>query len=137
MPSSFALPPVGYCRGTMPSQAGKLASLMKRGSVADGSYDGGGNNRPDARDLADTGAAGVCVGDLLQLRREFLDLLFDELPLVPQHADQVAHLGCQVSIGVLQRTSAMAALSLAGVVANHQAAFEQESAQLVDHCRAP
>jgi uncharacterized protein GlcG (DUF336 family) len=40
MPSSFALPPVEYWRGTIPGPCCELSSLAKGSTVTDGSHDG-------------------------------------------------------------------------------------------------
>jgi hypothetical protein len=94
MPSSFALPPVEYWRGTTPSHAAKSRPLTERSSVANGGDDGRGDDRSDAWDLTDTSATRICSRNAFQLRSEFFDLLFYGLPLAPQYVDEVPHLRC-------------------------------------------
>jgi len=76
----------------------EVSPLTEGSAVADGGNDGRGHDRSNAWYLANAGATRVCSRDPLQLRGEFFDLLFNRLPLAPQHADEVAHLRCQITL---------------------------------------
>lgn len=62
---------------------------------------------PDAWDLPYACASCICGRDTFQFQAELFDLLLNELPLIPQHADQVPHLRRQVGLGVLQNVSGL------------------------------
>src|ERR1700733_9527577 len=70
----------------------ELSTLAKGGSVADGSDDGRRYHWADAGDLSDARAACIRSRDPFQLIVQLFDLLFNKLPLAPEHVDQVAHL---------------------------------------------
>ena len=73
----------------------KVPAPTKGGAVADRRDDGRRHNRPDPGNLTDAGAPCIAGGDPFQLIAERFDLLFNELPLPPQHVDQVAELPYQ------------------------------------------
>ena len=114
----------------------EVSPLMEGSSVADSRDDGCCYDRSDAWDLTDASAPRVCSGDPLQLRGEFFDLLFDCLPLTPQHVDEIAHLWCQVCFRVLEDVR-HGGLQLRWRLRKHHPSFEQEGPQLVDDGRAP
>ena len=95
----------------------EVSSLAEGRAVADRGNNGGRHHGSDAWDLTDAGAARVCIGDTLQLFGKLLDLLLHGLPLTPQDIDGVAHLWCQVRVGVLEDVG-HGGLSFAGVCAN-------------------
>ncbi len=72
------------------------------GAVANSSNDGGGDNWSDPRDLTYPRASGIRGRDPFQFQVELFDLLFNELPHIPEHVDQASHLRRQVRLGVLQ-----------------------------------
>src|SRR5579862_1614725 len=131
MPSSLALPPVEYCRGTRPSQAAKSRPLRKAAPL------------PMAATMAVATIGpipGICrmrvttrIGgeDRFQLKAEFFNLGFDCLPLVPKKIDQVPHLRCQVEVGVLNNVRQRGP-QLRWSLCENQAALEQKRTQLVD-----
>jgi hypothetical protein len=56
----------------------------------------------DAWNLPNTAASCVAAGDLFEPIGQFVDLPLDCLPLLPQHADQVAHHRRQCVVCVLE-----------------------------------
>jgi len=102
MPSSLALPPVEYWRGTMPSQCCKASPRAECGTVPDSGNDGCGYHGSEPGDLSYLLAFSVCGREPFELIVESCDLLLNELPLTPQHVDQVALLWRQVGFCALQ-----------------------------------
>src|ERR1700684_4602637 len=100
----------------------ELSTLAKGGSVADGSDDGRRYHWADAGDLSDARAACIRSRDPFQLIVQLFDLLFNKLPLAPEHVDQVAHLRRQIRFCVLQDVR-HAGLELRWRLGKHHTAF--------------
>ena len=114
----------------------EVSPLAERGAVPNGGNQSGRNNGPDAWDLPSATATCVARSNLLKPVGQFIDLLFDCLPLVPQNADHVAHHSCQRVLCVLQNISHRG-LQLRRLLRKHHAAFKQKRPYLVDDRRAP
>jgi hypothetical protein len=123
MPNSFALPPVEYWRGTMPSHAAKSLPIRKAAPLPIAATMAVATTGPIPGNLTDAGAPCIAGRDPFQLIAELFDLLFNELPLTPQHVDQVPHLGCQIGFCVLQDVSHRG-LEPRWLLRKHHAAFE-------------
>ena len=81
-----------------PQPCWEVPALAECGAVADRCDDGCGYNRPNPGNLTDACASCIVGRDTLK----FFNLLLNKPPLTPQHVDQVAHLWCQLCLGVLQ-----------------------------------
>jgi len=103
----------------------EVPSLAEGRSVADRGHDGRRYDGSDAWDLTNACAACVGSGDAFQLFGKLLDLVLHCLPLTPQYVDEVAHLWCQVRIGVLEDVG-HGGLELRWRLCKYHASFEQE-----------
>ena len=83
-------------------------------------------------------AAATCIvgGDLFEPVGQFVDLLFDGTPLIPENVDQVTHHRRQRVVCVLKDISHRD-LELRRFFRKHRAAFQEEGSYLVDDCRTP
>jgi hypothetical protein len=100
-----------------PEPRRKVSSLAERRTVADSGNDGCCDDRSDAEDLSDTAATCVARSDLFEPIGQLFDLLFDGLP--PSRSILIRFRIIGVSaLSAFSRTSAIAALSLAGFCAN-------------------
>jgi hypothetical protein len=81
--------------------------------------------------LRPKGRCRITRGDPLYFLVQINQLLFKILPLVPKQSQQVAHTRSEIFFGVLEDLGH--ALAQPGrALREHQAAFQQESPQLVD-----
>ena len=134
MPNSFALPPVEYCRGTMPSQAANSRPLRNAAPLPIAATMAVAVTGP-MPGIANPRAARIGRGDPLQFVVELFNLLLDCLPLTRQRIDQVTHQRREIRFGVLENVCHRG-LQLRRLLLEDQPTFQQKSSDLVDHGRS-
>src|ERR1700692_1257716 len=102
MPASFALPPVEYCFGTKPIHAAKSRPLRNAAPLPIAATIAVATMGPMPGICRMRQTPRVTSSNLFELVGQFIDLLFDGLPLIPQEADYVAHHRCQCVLSVLE-----------------------------------
>src|SRR5262249_6214685 len=129
------LAPGGVLSGHDAKPSCEVAAAAEGSAVTDSSHSCGGDQRAEAGDLTQTPAARVLIANSLDFVGNDFDLDLGRLPLLPQPIQQPAQTGTQVLFGVFNHGGQVLA-ELDGPCREDQAAFQQESPDLVDQCRA-